>query len=237
MLIGMRNAMMAGGGLSAKSYVQDGLVAMWDGIENAGWGQSHDIIANGWVDCVGRLTFNMSGFTIDGDGGIVVNQPVYCDWSGPLPDVDNVCVQMVARGKAPHVDSTADCGGYFCGVGMLIDRESSTYRSGRITTNLNPGGRNYAYTIDVAKFGVYNTWSAVLDGAIKCFCNSDAVNVSQSSFYNNSAAIPHQVYFGASSSKPLFIRSFRIYSRALTAAEIAANYAVDVARFTLPDAT
>ena len=32
------HSMMAGGGLSTRSYVQDGLVAMWDGIENAGWG-------------------------------------------------------------------------------------------------------------------------------------------------------------------------------------------------------
>ena len=38
-------------GLSAKDYIQDGLVAMWDGIENAGWGK-HDENATEWVDLV-----------------------------------------------------------------------------------------------------------------------------------------------------------------------------------------
>ena len=27
---------------TARDYVQDGLIAMWDGIENAGWGQHED---------------------------------------------------------------------------------------------------------------------------------------------------------------------------------------------------
>ena len=53
MLIGMRNAMLAGAGLSAKSYIQDGLVAMWDGIENAGWGV-HDPNATVWKDLSGN---------------------------------------------------------------------------------------------------------------------------------------------------------------------------------------
>lgn len=40
-----------GGGISAKSYVQDGLFSMWDGIENAGWGK-HDPNATVWKDLV-----------------------------------------------------------------------------------------------------------------------------------------------------------------------------------------
>ena len=42
-----------GGGVpTAKDYVQDGLIAMWDGIENAGWGV-HDPNATVWKDLVG----------------------------------------------------------------------------------------------------------------------------------------------------------------------------------------
>lgn len=37
--------------LTAKSYVQNGLLAMWDGIENAGFGV-HDPDATYWVDLV-----------------------------------------------------------------------------------------------------------------------------------------------------------------------------------------
>ena len=51
-----RNALLSGGAkLSAKSYVQDGLVAMWDGIENAGWGV-HDASATTWTDLIGGIT-------------------------------------------------------------------------------------------------------------------------------------------------------------------------------------
>lgn len=38
---------------TAKSYVQDGLVAMWDGIENAGYGV-HDAAATTWTDLSGN---------------------------------------------------------------------------------------------------------------------------------------------------------------------------------------
>ena len=37
---------------TAKLYIQDGLIAMWDGIENAGWG-THDPNATVWKDLVG----------------------------------------------------------------------------------------------------------------------------------------------------------------------------------------
>ncbi len=38
--------------ISAKSYVQNGLDAMWDGIENVGWSM-HDENSQEWVDLVG----------------------------------------------------------------------------------------------------------------------------------------------------------------------------------------
>jgi hypothetical protein len=47
-------------GLSAKDYIQDGLVAMWDGIENAGWGV-HDDNATEWVDLKGGYPLEISG--------------------------------------------------------------------------------------------------------------------------------------------------------------------------------
>lgn len=40
-------------GLSAKDYVQDGLVVMWDGIENAGWGR-HSNTSTMWTDLINR---------------------------------------------------------------------------------------------------------------------------------------------------------------------------------------
>ena len=39
------------GSYSAKDYVQDGLVCMWDAIENVGWGV-HDYTATHWVELI-----------------------------------------------------------------------------------------------------------------------------------------------------------------------------------------
>ena len=56
MMLGARMAALAkiGGGVpTARDYVQDGLIAMWDGIENAGWGV-HDPNATTWKDLTGH---------------------------------------------------------------------------------------------------------------------------------------------------------------------------------------
>ena len=44
---------------TARDYVQDGLVCLWDGIENAGWGV-HDSAATNWVDLVGGIVAKFS---------------------------------------------------------------------------------------------------------------------------------------------------------------------------------
>lgn len=61
MLINLRNALMAGKRTpTAKDYVQSGLVAMWDGIENAGWGV-HDPNAATWKDLINNIPITYSG--------------------------------------------------------------------------------------------------------------------------------------------------------------------------------
>ena len=55
-LLGMRAEVQAASGaaLSARAYVQDGLVGMLDGIENAGWGV-HNASATSWKDLAGTI--------------------------------------------------------------------------------------------------------------------------------------------------------------------------------------
>ena len=71
MSIAARNAILAGGGLSARDYVQDGLIAMWDGIENAGWG-THNGSATTWTDLSGN-NYNMSLNQHRASGSFVTN--------------------------------------------------------------------------------------------------------------------------------------------------------------------
>ncbi len=49
--------------MTAAHYVQDGLVACWDGIENAGAGVHADSLSQ-WVDLVGGRSFTPSNPTV-----------------------------------------------------------------------------------------------------------------------------------------------------------------------------
>ena len=50
---------------TARDYVQDGLIAMWDGIENAGWG-THDPNATVWKDLAGNRDFSLTSHGLFG---------------------------------------------------------------------------------------------------------------------------------------------------------------------------
>lgn len=53
-------------GWTAKSYIQDGLIAMWDCLENVGFGQ-FDQSATTWVDLSGNgYDMSMTGYKVDG---------------------------------------------------------------------------------------------------------------------------------------------------------------------------
>lgn len=56
---------------TAASYVQDGLVGQWDGLENAGLGLPHDPTTNYWVDLTGQsgdfaVFTSVASFTANG---------------------------------------------------------------------------------------------------------------------------------------------------------------------------
>ena len=51
---------------SASQYVQDGLLACWDGFENAG-ADAHDASATVWKDLVAGREFNLYNVTVEDD--------------------------------------------------------------------------------------------------------------------------------------------------------------------------
>ena len=90
MMLGARTAAWEKSGYTAKDYVQDGLIAMWDGIENAGWGV-HDTNATVWKDLVGGNdatlfachSFNYDSVSFANNGSALkipsVPQMAYCE--------------------------------------------------------------------------------------------------------------------------------------------------------------
>ena len=59
----------SGKSYTARDYVQDGLVAMWDGVENAGWGL-HDSATTNWIDLVGGDVLRLVGDYTVRDSGL-----------------------------------------------------------------------------------------------------------------------------------------------------------------------
>ena len=84
------SACCAFGGLSSKSYIQDGLLVHWDGIENVGSGLAHDSGATVWKDLSGNgLDMTIPQGSSFGDGYLDVIRAHGSDVvNGRIPEKD-----------------------------------------------------------------------------------------------------------------------------------------------------
>ena len=274
MLINLRNALMAGKRTpTAKDYVQDGLVAMWDGIENAGWGTHADTLP---------VKYGMSNL---------------CNLVSPTIGVDgvdydfglNVSGMTVEPDGLSWSDTSAWAAwGYSFNTSQIPVNASKSYISGAFPTNADTGQELTleivarldtegapVQTIIVAGFNeraIYASYNANGNGLIRWNRNggnqyepfqspfasgrAQTISLVQSPNGTNTVYVdgsPVLVRTGVSgyflNNMFTFLRvndvrhpwspsgkfhNMRVSNRALTAAEIAANYAIDKARFNLP---
>lgn len=228
-------------GLSAKSYVQGGLAAMWDGIENAGWGV-HDPNATAWRELVSgaECAYSVSGETpnwvSDGWESVVTDQKFF---SAFCPDglAEHHTVQLVVTKSTANVQYR---GIIFGSYGMSNSNNCGfEYRPSSSSRKIF---RAYYHspdfsTPDIWELGVPAAFSVTHDPGSYIIIHGTETVATNSSTYNNMRASVMRI---GADSRPLqftfggIIHAIRLYSRALTAAEIAANYAVDKARFNLP---
>lgn len=214
--------------ISARSYVKDGLVAMWDGIENAGWGL-HDASATTWKDLIGTRDATLSGTyswgdkywdvqSVSGQGlarwyGMYL--PFDQTWEIAIhPSASTSYGRMVAEGPdvaSPvilngHVDRVYVYG-YNVDTGSLVDGLDNL--GAHLHTIVHPSGGPLNYYVDGS-----SVW------------NREASGNSTGTMYGYFA---NRSDYGRGLDAKYYC--VRLYDRALTAAEIAANYAVDAQRF------
>ena len=229
-------------GKTARDYVQNGLVAMWDGIENAGWGV-HDANATTWKDLVGGV----------GDCTIYGTP----NWS----DDALACLKRCfARSTSLDFSNTILSGTYT--VEILIRPEPTGVSNGGFISTGDNGSRvfwiwernaNYAELIDsfataqgtwnrpstgrtiahLLQFSVAPTGAFfAVDGVVfqtKTTTSTSALTAGWLDIGRIRVTTETSGYIGNDS-----ICRCSLYSRALTADEIAANYAIDKERFNLP---
>ena len=247
MLIAARNGFLAGGWKNP--YITDGLVAMWDGEWNAGGGK-HDANATSWVDLTGNgwdfpatnLVFASDHVEVMADTQTTKMSAEFWEWSAV--SFDSVCE------RPAYNPSDSRNNGYF-NLGRIglypmghpinvlwkwIDSNTSNNFRAMYYNSSTAVERNQEVYELASRAFVANLNSSSAADQI-AYQNARATNSSLTdlTWYTSTyqhGSLPFNLYAGTS--KPVKLYGIRLYNRALTASEIAANYAVDKARFNLP---
>lgn len=230
MLLAARNGFAVKKRFTAKDYIQDGLIAMWDGIENAGWGV-HDANATVWKDLVGNQSARMSNMLVT-DNSMRANlntaritMPAsLVDFYVRLQPTGSISSECVIHKTGTY--GTADfvwglCRNWNVQYGII------SYASGiavYVKSSHAIGNVNYATISVIAN----NTQMSAYKNGVISASWSDVIDNSSI----NSFSIFGNAWGGTCLKGEMF--NIRFYSRALTADEIAHNYSIDKARFNLP---
>ena len=217
-------------------YVTDGLVAMWDGEWNAGGGV-HDPNATAWKDLVGSRDATLAGDI--SWGANYIHRDATSATSITLPDIEikpgfaiDYCMALANNGDANLRDFATTSGLRMEIVRLTNGSIQRYYRNSKDAYVSRTSTTPFGLSADAQRiligfdslggYGVFNGGSVWYDQTentiLKDYGTSQSLVVGKfGTLYEN--ANYHRIC---------------IYSRALTAAEIAANYAVDKARFNLP---
>lgn len=209
---------------TAKDYVQDGLVAMWDGIENAGWGV-HDSNAIAWKDLVGeRDITSLKGNTFDDDSLFVsissMNKVI------PTKDIANSNSQLTYEigGYATDMGQPLASLGDITGFRLIPYPKwgaTDIYVVGPISSGLTLHAKNGGSYVRLTFALTYDGETAILYFPRDMLSKSEVYTKNDDTINGEITKYNQHIHF------------IRIYNRALTAEEIAHNYSIDKARFGL----
>ncbi len=222
MLIGARTAMWGGTGWK-NPYVTDGLLNMWDGEWNVGEGEHSDANPYGiWYNHGTSATVATLNGGVIGPNYIMNNRSSG-DYLATLTNTWSSCgtIELVVRlsnlqsWDAIIVNETRYGGFglfYFQGYGSNVDHTTEPH----IVPPLNT---------DISLTFVFSSAGAIS----KIYMNGveqSGTSVTNNLYQRKEGFIGHIASFAR-------FYNLRMYSQQLTAAEIAANYAIDAARFGL----
>ena len=225
-------------GKTARDYVQDGLVAMWDGIENAGWG-THNSAATTWKDLVGNRDWTLGASTsyewtansFDAKDQFAATQD-FID-SNVAESLEICCVTKNATDPTANTAwillgrSWISGGPYF---GLLYRHQYTSMMACRgYYANTYPGIKGLRTSFSFPSFNASGNAVAYFNGSA-----SSTVSFNTLDYNATTRGTVARIGGILSQAMPIEVNNIRIYSRALTADEIATNYAIDKERFNLP---
>lgn len=220
-------------GLSARDYIQDGLIAMWDCKENIGYGK-HDDNAQVWVDLTGN-GHNVTNLTYNGNGWVngnarLVDRPAF-DIASPIPDSDIKTVSVCCK----SINIIRDQVG-------IIDFGNGNYSTRIITIygkkNCFICQRSTSYSPKISDVHNLNSFTIVFNGDKMNGYNRNL------GWYGDEPAAEYVAEWAGGNSRCLigtyksycsgYFHNIRVYNRMLSQEEITYNWNVDRVRFNLP---
>ena len=214
-------------------YVQDGLIACWDGIENFGRG-IHNGNTNVWKDVVAGREFALTNVTVKGDRMTFAGEATSygelnsTDTEATFGRAQNGTLEIVyasdtGTGNQFMLQSTESSGNLLCiwNGDKLLSSNGQAHQS--------PG---FSYTSGTKTNDVSVRYSAAKP--IAAFANGVSLTKTTSAYWgagNDKTTIGTRSNKAANSHFKGSIYCIRLYSRQLTDVEIAANHDVDDMRF------
>ena len=238
---------------TARDYVQNGLIAMWDGVENAGLGV-HDKNATVWKDLIGNNNLIAHGNieNKNGDNYIWLGDVYYTGESNNLINTisnGNFTLELVVHSNSAPYVANANAIFVLC---SSVDYNDFSQRVCVISNTGQSGYENNAFSaIQINESSWDGTRSAVRTGI---GFNEDIVleitSANKNINYYKNTSLMHNIQFGPLTSYnkvgfaigkylqnmvevDLKAYCIRVYSRTLSSDEISANYAIDKVRFNL----
>lgn len=236
MIIGARTAAWAkrGGGVpTARDYVQDGLIVMWDGIENAGL-CVHDTSATTWRDLSGH-GYDLSCFNSYEwlDSAVKLS-----GGSRPIYRPRTIIGKLGADAHVSIVAEAESSGGVILGLGQGNSNSAIVFTRRSNGAFVQIANSSSAGIKNIVPFSE-TLFSIAVNYSSGDIAYSEVNGIQKNPYYKFGGTYCSTLCVGDrvnDSSNPFTgkVHTIRIYSRVLTSAEIAHNYAVDKARFGLP---
>ena len=229
---------------AAKSYVQRGLYAQWDGIENAGYGE-RDVLAAAPRELVGAIappTRNNGKLPVSGDKAFLFGEG---HLAMSLPDMKtainegHATVELVLEEN----DGFMHNGGLItighATRGLWIYQQISQSYNGMISAvcyHAAPSGEFSYLGLSPEGTAGIRTYSVALgDSTDNSFCTTNGVSCKSVDRFGT-AVTDDAAYIGCYDGTTYYtakakVYSIRLYTEKLTPEELAANYAADHERF------
>lgn len=231
MIVGARTAVWAksGGGVpTARDYVQDGLIVMWDGIENAGWGV-HDQSATTWKDLSpSGIDFNNVSADQWDETSFLMSKTISTTERvpGAIGTLEFVVdFPLLVLNKEYFLISERD--------GTIQDKIRFDVAStkGFYTIFLRGSSRGTKIPTFPNWPMCPKKWTLTFD-PVSGYLQNVFQDGNEAKYTTEYAASYTNMYFNGVGAN-YHVMNMRAYNRILSSAEIAANYAIDKARFGL----